>query len=52
MVVGIIVGTYSTLFIAVPLVAWWYGRGGGAEAAAVAAAPPARKAKTPAKVTA
>jgi preprotein translocase subunit SecF len=26
MVVGIVVGTYSTLFIAVPLVAWWYGR--------------------------
>jgi preprotein translocase subunit SecF len=26
MVVGIIVGTYSTLFIAVPLVNWWYGR--------------------------
>jgi preprotein translocase subunit SecF len=24
MVVGIIVGTYSTLFIAVPLVNWWY----------------------------
>jgi preprotein translocase subunit SecF len=26
MVVGIVVGTYSTLFIAVPLVSWWYGR--------------------------
>ncbi len=26
MVVGIVVGTYSTLFIAVPLVNWWYGR--------------------------
>jgi preprotein translocase subunit SecF len=26
MVVGIIVGTYSTIFIAVPLVNWWYGR--------------------------
>jgi preprotein translocase subunit SecF len=26
MVVGIIVGTYSTLFIAVPLVNWWYVR--------------------------
>ncbi len=26
MVVGIIVGTYSTLFIAVPLVNWWYSR--------------------------
>jgi preprotein translocase subunit SecF len=26
MVVGIVVGTYSTLFIAVPLVSWWYAR--------------------------
>jgi len=26
MVVGIVVGTYSTLFIAVPLVNWWYAR--------------------------
>jgi preprotein translocase subunit SecF len=26
MVVGILVGTYSTLFIAVPLVSWWYAR--------------------------
>lgn len=26
MVVGILVGTYSTLFIAVPLVNWWYAR--------------------------
>jgi len=26
MVVGIIVGTYSTIFIAVPLVSWWYSR--------------------------
>jgi preprotein translocase subunit SecF len=26
MVVGIAVGTYSTLFIAVPLVSWWYAR--------------------------
>jgi preprotein translocase subunit SecF len=26
MVVGIVVGTYSTLFIAVPLVNWWYRR--------------------------
>jgi preprotein translocase subunit SecF len=31
MVVGILVGTYSTLFIAVPLVNWWYGRRGGWE---------------------
>lgn len=29
MVIGIIVGTYSTLFIAVPLVNWWYDRRGG-----------------------
>jgi preprotein translocase subunit SecF len=28
MVVGIVVGTYSTLFIAVPMVDWWYSRGG------------------------
>jgi preprotein translocase subunit SecF len=37
MVVGIIVGTYSTLFIAVPLVNWWYARqapGAGAARAA------------------
>jgi preprotein translocase subunit SecF len=26
MVIGILVGTYSTLFIAVPLVNWWYAR--------------------------
>ena len=26
MVVGIIVGTYSTIYIAVPLVNWWYWR--------------------------
>jgi preprotein translocase subunit SecF len=23
MVVGIVVGTYSTLFIAIPIVVWW-----------------------------
>jgi preprotein translocase subunit SecF len=38
MVVGILVGTYSTLFIAVPLVNWWYERqerpGGQAKAPA------------------
>jgi preprotein translocase subunit SecF len=34
MVVGIVVGTYSTLFIAVPLVSWWYGRQEGAGASA------------------
>ena len=28
MVVGILVGTYSTLFIAVPLVNWWYAAAG------------------------
>ena len=37
MVVGIIVGTYSTLFIAVPLVNWWYGRQERAGAPAKAA---------------
>jgi preprotein translocase subunit SecF len=26
LVVGTVVGTYSTMFIAVPLVGWWYGR--------------------------
>jgi len=26
MVVGVVVGTYSTVFIAVPFVNWWYGR--------------------------
>jgi preprotein translocase subunit SecF len=50
MVVGIVVGTYSTLFIAVPMVAWWYSRKGG-EYAALPAAPAAGKAK-PAKATA
>jgi preprotein translocase subunit SecF len=31
MVIGVLVGTYSTVFIAVPFVNWWYGRrpGGG-----------------------
>jgi preprotein translocase subunit SecF len=38
MVVGIVVGTYSTLFIAVPLVSWWYGRQEGAVAPARASA--------------
>jgi len=37
MVVGIVVGTYSTLFIAVPLVNWWYGRQERAGAPAKAA---------------
>jgi preprotein translocase subunit SecF len=32
MVVGILVGTYSTLFIAVPLVSWWYARQGRSSA--------------------
>jgi preprotein translocase subunit SecF len=44
MVVGIVIGTYSTLFIAVPLVAWWYGYKGGTEVAAAAV-------KTPVKAT-
>ena len=38
MVVGILVGTYSTLFIAVPLVNWWYERQERAGAAPRAAA--------------
>ena len=39
MVVGVLVGTYSTLFIALPIVNWWYGRGGGrTEASARASA--------------
>jgi preprotein translocase subunit SecF len=38
MVVGIVVGTYSTLFIAVPLVNWWYGRQERATAPAKATA--------------
>jgi preprotein translocase subunit SecF len=51
MVVGIVVGTYSTLFIAVPLVSWWYNRKGGTmePPAAKPAAPPA---KAPAKAKA
>jgi len=28
LVVGVIVGTYSTIFIAIPIVDWWYGRSG------------------------
>jgi preprotein translocase subunit SecF len=38
MVVGIVVGTYSTLFIAVPLVNWWYSRQERAAAPAKATA--------------
>jgi preprotein translocase subunit SecF len=41
MVVGILVGTYSTIYIASPLVAWWGGRntgGGGASRSAAKAA--------------
>jgi preprotein translocase subunit SecF len=38
MVVGIVVGTYSTLFIAVPLVNWWYERQERAAAPARASA--------------
>jgi preprotein translocase subunit SecF len=36
MVIGILVGTYSTLFIALPIVNWWYGRQEGAVALAKA----------------
>jgi preprotein translocase subunit SecF len=42
MVIGIIVGTYSTLFIAVPMVSWWYNRKGGMEPSTAGA--PARAA--------
>jgi preprotein translocase subunit SecF len=38
MVVGIIVGTYSTIYIAVPLVNWWYRRQGRSAGSAKAAA--------------
>jgi preprotein translocase subunit SecF len=37
MVIGILVGTYSTIFIATPLVVWWEGRAGKTPAAARAA---------------
>jgi preprotein translocase subunit SecF len=38
MVVGVVAGTYSTLFIAVPLVSWWYARQGKAGVPAKASA--------------
>ena len=38
MVVGILVGTYSTVFIASPLVAWWNNRRGGGQRPAAARA--------------
>jgi preprotein translocase subunit SecF len=38
MVVGVVVGTYSTVFIAVPFANWWYGRQGGVGAPARASA--------------
>jgi preprotein translocase subunit SecF len=38
MVVGILVGTYSTVFIAVPAVVWWSGRSQKPKAASVRAA--------------
>jgi preprotein translocase subunit SecF len=37
MVVGIVVGTYSTIYIATPLVVWWGSRGAKAPPAARAA---------------
>jgi preprotein translocase subunit SecF len=37
MVVGILVGTYSTIYIASPIVVWWQGRRGGGGGAASAA---------------
>jgi preprotein translocase subunit SecF len=47
MVVGILIGTYSTLFIAVPFVNWWYGRTGGMEPGI-----PAKTTAKPVKATA
>ena len=38
LVVGTVVGTYSTMFVAIPLVDWWYGRKGKAAAPAAKAA--------------
>jgi len=38
LVVGVIVGTYSTIFIAIPIVDWWYGRSGQKAAPAARAA--------------
>jgi preprotein translocase subunit SecF len=38
MVIGILVGTYSTIYIASPIVAWWAGRGKSAPRAAAKAA--------------
>jgi preprotein translocase subunit SecF len=52
MVVGILIGTYSTLFIAVPFVNWWYGRKGGADAVTVTAKAPAARPGIKAKATA
>ena len=54
MVIGIIVGTYSTLFIAVPLVSWWYNRKGGSGPDVAPAAAPSKvaAAKPKAKATA
>ena len=46
MVVGILIGTYSTLFIAIPIVNVWYGRKGGTGIAAAAVAAPLKPAKT------
>ncbi len=52
MVVGILIGTYSTLFIAVPVVNWWYGRKGGTAAMETAKGPAKTAAKPPAKAKA
>jgi preprotein translocase subunit SecF len=38
LVIGTIVGTYSTMFVALPLVDWWYARRGKASAPAAKAA--------------
>ncbi len=39
MVIGVLVGTYSTVFIAVPFANWWYGRRGGMTVPVVASSP-------------
>ncbi len=54
MVIGVLVGCYSTVFIAAPLVNWWYARRGGLGGMEVAKSPakPAAKAQPRAKATA
>lgn len=44
MVIGVLVGTYSTVFIAVPFASWWYGRKGGMDVPASSSPSPKPKA--------